>query len=84
MKEYINQAMIEFHGLVNNNKIFITKTLSQLKSLAIRYCNNIYNPIDEMMVTVHNINECENTDIFYLHRFNRVCPNNTIERGIWK
>ena len=84
MEEYINQSMIEFCGLVNNNRIFIAKTLSQLKRIASRYCNNSYNPIDEMRVTIHNINKCENTDIFYLHRLNRVCPNNTIERGIWK
>ena len=76
--------MLEFHGLVNNNKIFITKTLSQLKRLASRYCNNNYNSIDEMIVTIHNVGKCENTDILYFHRFNRVCPNNTIERGIWK
>lgn len=76
--------MIEFHGLVNNNKIFITKTLSQLKRLASRYCNNNYNSIDEMRVTVHNVDKCENTDILYFHRLNRVCPNNTIERGAWK
>ena len=76
--------MIEFFGLINNEKSFITKTLPQLKRLASRYCNNSYNPVDEMRVTIHNVNKCENTYIFYLHRLNRVCPNNTIKRGAWK
>ena len=76
--------MTEFHGLVNNERVFIAKTFSQLKRLASRYCNNSYNSVDEMRVTVHNINKCENTDIFYLHRLNRVCPNNTIKRGAKK
>lgn len=76
--------MIELHGLVNNKRIFITKTFSQLKRLASRYCNNNYNPIDEMRVTVHDVDKCENTDILYFHRFNKAYPNNTIERGMWK
>lgn len=75
---------IEFHGLVNGDRTFITKSLSQLKTLASKYCNQNYRPIDELRVTVHNIVKCENTDIFYLHRINKVCPNNTIERGKWK
>lgn len=75
---------IEFHGLVNGDRTFITKSLSQLKTLASKYCNQNYCPIDELRVTVHNIAKCKNTDIFYLHRINKVCPNNTIERGKWK
>ena len=75
---------VEFHGLVNNKRLFITKTVAQLKRLASRYCNNNYNPIDEMRVTVYDVNKCGNIDIIYVHRLNKVCPNNTIKRGKWK
>lgn len=75
--------MIEFHGLVNNKRIFIARTFPQLKRLASRYCNNDYNPMDEMRVTIHDVDRCENTDISYFHRFNKVYPNNTIKRGEW-
>ena len=75
---------IEFHGKVNKTRIFVTKSLSQLKTLASKYCNKDYHPIDELRVTVHDIDRCENTDIIYFHRINKVCPNNTIKRGRWK
>ena len=75
---------IEFHGLVNKDRSFTTKSLSQLKTLASKYCNQNYHPIDELRVTVHNVDRCENIDIMYFHRINKVCPNNTIERGRWK
>ena len=75
---------IEFHGTVNGDRTFITKSLSQLKALASKYCNKDYRPIDELRVTVHDIDRCENIDIMYFHRINKVCPNNTIERGRWK
>ena len=72
---------IEFHGLVNGDRSFTTKSLSQLKTLASKYSNKNYYPIDELRVTVHNADRCENIDIMYFHRINKVCPNNTIERG---
>lgn len=75
---------IEFHGTVNRTRIFVTKSLPQLKTLASKYCNKDYCPIDELRVTIHNIDKCENIDIMYFHRINKVCPNNTIERGRWK
>ncbi len=75
---------IEFHGLVNKDRSFTTKSLSQLKTLASKYCNKDYRPIDELRVTVHDVDRCENIDIMYFHRINKVCPNNTIERGRWK
>lgn len=75
---------IEYHGLVNDKKIFIANSLSQLKRLASRYANNDYLPIDEMRVTVLDVRRCENTDIFRLTRINKVCPNNTIKRGAWR
>ena len=74
---------IEYHGLVNNKRIFIANSLSQLKRLASRYANNDYRSIDEMRVTVHDVMRCENTDIFRFTRINKVCPNNTIKRGVW-
>lgn len=75
---------IEFHGLVNGDRSFTTKSLSQLKTLASKYSNKDYRPIDELRVTVHDVDSCKNTDIMYFHRINKVCPNNTIERGRWK
>ena len=75
---------IEFHGLVNGDRSFTTKSLSQLKTLASKYSNKDYHPIDELRVTAHDIDRCENIDIMYFHRINKVCPNNTIERGRWK
>ena len=75
---------IEFHGLVNGDRSFTTKSLPQLKTLASKYCNKNYRPIDELRVTVHDVDSCKNTDIMYFHRINKVCPNNTIERGRWK
>ena len=75
---------IEFHGLVNGDRSFTAKSLSQLKTVASRYCNKDYRPIDELRDTVYNIDRCENTDIMYFHRINKICPNNTIERGRWK
>ena len=38
---------IEFHGLVNGDRSFTTKSLSQLKTLASKYCNKDYRPIDD-------------------------------------
>ena len=75
---------IEFHGLVNGDRSFTTKSLPQLKTLASKYCNKDYRPIDELRVTVHDVDSCKNTDIMYFHRINKVCPNNTIERERWK
>ena len=75
---------IEFHGLVNKDRSFTTKSLSQLKTLASKYSNKDYHPIDELRVTIHDVDSCKNTDILYFHRINKVCPNNTIERGRWK
>ena len=75
---------IEFHGTVNRTRIFVTKSLPQLKTLASKYCNKDYRPIDELRVTIHDVDSCKNTDILYFHRINKVCPNNTIERGRWK
>ena len=75
---------IEFHGLVNGDRSFTTKSLPQLKTLASKYCNKDYHPIDELRVTIHDVDSCKNTDILYFHRINKVCPNNTIERGRWK
>lgn len=75
---------IEFHGLVNGKRTFTTKSLSQLKTLASKYCNKDFRPIDELRVTVYNVDKCENTDIMYFYRINKVYPNNTIERGRWK
>lgn len=76
-------SQIEYHGLVNNERVLIASSLSQLKRLASRYANNDYRSIDEMRVTVHDVRRCENTDIFRLIRINKVCPNNTIKRGAW-
>ena len=75
---------IEFHGLVNGDRSFTTKSLSQLKTLPSKYSNKNYRPIDELRVTVHDVDSCKNTDIMYFHRINKVCPNNTIERERWK
>lgn len=74
---------IEYHGLVNDKRILIASSLSQLKRLASRYANNDYRSIDEMRVTVHDVRRCENTDIFRFTRINKVYPNNTIARGVW-
>lgn len=74
---------IEYHGLVNNERILIASSLSQLKRLASRWANNDFHSVDEMIVTVHNVQRCENTDIFRFTRINKVCPNNTIKRGMW-
>lgn len=74
---------IEYHGLVNDKRILIASSLSQLKRLASRYANNDYRSIDEMRVTVHDVRHCENTDIVRFTRINKVCPNNTIKRGVW-
>ena len=76
--------MTEFHGLVNNERVFIAKTFSQLKRLASRYCNNSYNSVDEMRVTVYDVDNCPNTDILHFYRLNKVYTNNTIKRGEWK
>ena len=75
---------IEYHGLVNGKRILIASSLSQLKRLASRYANNDYRPIDEIIVTIHDVRRCENTNIFSLTRINKVCPNNTIKRGVWR
>ena len=74
---------IEYCGLVNDKRILSASSLSQLKRLASRYANNDYRSIDEMRVTVHDVRRCENTDIFRFTRINKVCPNNTIKRGVW-
>ena len=76
-------SQIEYHVLVNNERVLIASSLSQLKRLASRYANNDYRSIDEMRVTVQDVRRCENTDIFRLIRINKVCPNNTIKRGAW-
>ena len=76
-------SQIEYHGLVNNERVLIASSLSQLKRLASRYANNDYHSTDEMRVTIHDVRCCENTDIFRLIRINKVCPNNTIKRGAW-
>ena len=76
-------SQIEYHGLVNNERFLSASSLSQLKRLASRYANNDYRSIDEMRVTIHDVRRCENTDIFWLTRINKVCPNNTIKRGAW-
>ena len=74
---------IEYHGLVNNKRVLTASSLSQLKRLASRWANNDFHSVDEMIVTVHNVQRCENTDIFWFTRINKVCPNNTIKRGMW-
>ena len=76
--------MIEYHGTVNNGRIFITKTISQLKRLASREANNTFNTMDVLQVTTHDVNKGINTDIVHFHRINKVMPNNTIQRGIWR
>lgn len=75
--------MIEYHGTVNNGRIFIAKTISQLKRLASREANNTFNTMDILQVTTHDVNKGINTDIVRFHRINKVMPNNTIQRGIW-
>lgn len=75
---------IEYHGLINNKRDIIAESLPQLKRLASRYCNNNYRPIDEMRVIIHDVDKCENTDIRFFHRINKICPNNTIKRGAWQ
>lgn len=74
---------IEYHGLVNNERVLIASSLSQLKRLASRWANNDFHSVDEMIVTVYNVKRCENTNIFRFTRINKVCPNNTIKRGMW-
>ena len=76
--------MIEFHGTVNNHHVIIAKTMWQLKRLASRFANNTFNVIDEMYVTIHDVNKSANIDRFKMTRINKVCPNNTIERGSWR
>ena len=49
--------MIEYHGTVNNGRIFITKTISQLKRLASREANNTFNTMDVLQVTTHDVNK---------------------------
>ena len=75
--------MKEFHGLVNDTVIIIAKDMTQLKRLASRYANEYFKTIDSMRVTVHDVNRCENTDIFRMSRFNKISPNNYIVRGKW-
>ncbi len=74
----------EFHGIVNNEKVIICKTLSQLKRIASRFANKFYKPIDTMKVLIHNIERCENVEIIHFTRINKVTPWNTIQRGKWK
>jgi len=76
--------MIEYHGTVNDGRIFITKTISQLKRLASREANNTFKTMDVLQVTTHDVNKGINTDIVRFQRINKVMPNNTIQRGIWK
>lgn len=73
----------EYLGLVNNERVLIASSLSQLKRLASRWANNNFRSVDEMIVTVYNVQRCENTNIFRFIRINKVCPNNTIKRGMW-
>jgi len=76
--------MIEYHGTVNDGRIFITKTISQLKRLASREANKTFKTMDVLQVTTHDVNKGRNIDIVYFQRINKVMPNNTIQRGIWK
>ena len=76
--------MVEYHGTVNNGRIFITKTISQLKRLASREANNTFNTMDVLQVTTHDVSKGINTDIVRFHRINKVMLNNTIQRGIWQ
>ena len=76
--------MIEYHGTVNDGRIFITKTISQLKRLASREANKTFKTMDVLQVVTHDVNKGINTDIVRFQRINKVMPNNTIQRGIWK
>ena len=76
--------MIEYHGIVNDGKLYISKTVSQLKRLASREANKTFNAVDTLQVTTHDTYKNVNTNIVKYYRINKVMPNNTIQRGVWK
>ena len=63
-----------FIGNVNAN------SLPALKRNASRLCNNLYKTIDSMNVYKADGKE---VDIRYT-RINKISPDNTVKRGIWK
>lgn len=58
------------------NKTISAKTIAVLKRRASEVANKRFNPIDVMEVYADGV-------VYHFHRFNRVYPNNTIERGAW-
>lgn len=75
---------MECHGIVNNKRVLIAKSITQLKRLASRYANNTFNAIDTLRVNTHNEKASVNIDTVTFHRFNKIAPNNTIIRGEWR
>ena len=55
--------MIEYHGIVNDGKLYISKTVSQLKRLASREANKTFNAVDTLQVTTHDTYKKVNTNI---------------------
>jgi predicted transcriptional regulator len=60
-----------------NGKTITAKTVSELKRKASTIANNRFDVIDTMKVI-------SGERILTFKRFNKVYPNNKIERGVWK
>ena len=74
--------MTEYHGVIHGITV-IAKTMKDLKRKASIIANQKWSSYDEMKVFSHDIERCENTELFTLRRINRKCPNNTISYGKW-
>lgn len=68
-------------GVLNNYRSIAANSITQVKRLASRFANDNFNIIDKLDITV--VDGEHNTDILHFTRINKVCPNNTIERGQW-
>jgi hypothetical protein len=78
--------MKTYEAKVYSGKIFVgymkAKSMSALKRMASRKCNNYYSTVDSMFV--HTLEDGLEYGGVHFYRMNIKAPNNTIVRGMWR
>lgn len=78
--------MITYEAKVYAGRIFVgymqAKSMPELKRKASRKCNNYYSVLDSMFV--HAFEDDIELGGVHFYRSNKMAPNNTIKRGIWR
>lgn len=74
--------MPKYYGTVKN-RLVKSDSIKDLKRKASIIANGYFDVVDELLIGVQNGNEPIKVICTY-RRVNRKCPNNTIERGVWK